>query len=268
MRHMIMAIAMPFRLIWDKRGVVVATSIHDLRQRYQASTFGLLWTFLFPLIFLGLYSLVFTLILQVRVPEKSSFEYTLIIFSGLIPFLGFTEALSSGVGSLIENRSFLKGAIFPVELIAVKTVIVSSVTMVVGLCILILILGVRGELHLSIVALPFAIAIQWLFSIGLVWALSILNVFFRDLGNLVSPLILFLMLVSPIGYTKDMVPDSMMPILAVNPLYYMISIYRDVIHHGVIPWEYGFLFGSFSLLLFVAGFHLISRLKTLAADYV
>ncbi|QIG97740.1 ABC transporter permease [Bradyrhizobium sp. 6(2017)] len=248
--------------------MVLATFLHDLRQRHGASFFGLAWTVLFPVIFLGLYSLVFNLILQVRIPGKSSFDYTLIIFSGLIPFLGFSEALSAGVSSLADNRSLLKGTIFPVELIAVKSVLVSSVTMLVGLALLLAILVVRGEMQVTQLALPLVLFTQFIFTVGLIWVLSIFNIFFRDIANLVSPLLLFLMLVSPIGYTDDMIPSRMMPIMVVNPLYYMISIYRDLIHFDRIPVGRLAAFGAVSLALFTLGFHLLQRLKTLAADHV
>src|SRR5205814_1072809 len=140
-------------------------------------------------------------------------------------------------------RSLLKGAIFPVELIAVKSVLVSSVSMLVGLVVLMLILVARGELYATQLALPLAVLIQLLFTGGLVWILSILNIFFRDIGNIVSPLILFLMLVSPIGYTQEMIPESMMPIMSVNPLFYIISIYRELIG-GQVPWMCLGIFGS------------------------
>ena len=258
----------PIRLIWRNRWMVLATFRHELRQRHGASFFGLAWTVLFPIIFLGLYSLVYTLILQVRIPGKSSFDYTLIIFSGLIPFLGFSEALSTGVSSLVDNRSLLKGAIFPVELVAVKSVLVSSVTMLVGLTLLLAILVAQGEMRATQLALPLVLLVQFLFTLGIIWILSILNVFFRDIANLVSPLLLFLMLVSPIGYTDDMIPPQMMPIMVINPLYYMISIYRDLIHFGRIPGEKLAAFGAVSVALFVVGFHLFQRLKTMAADHV
>ncbi|MFC6448000.1 ABC transporter permease [Shinella zoogloeoides] len=259
---------LPFTLIWQHRKTLIATFLYDLRQRHAASFFGLAWTVLFPILFLGLYSLVFNLILQIRLPGKSSFEYTLIIFSGLIPFLGFSEALSSGVSSLVDNRSLMKGTIFPVELIAMKSVLVSSVTMLVGLALLMGILIARGEALWTQLALPLAFLVQFLFSVGIVWILSIFNVFFRDISNLVSPLILFLMLVSPIGYTNDMIPPEMMPIMVINPLYYMISIYRDLIHFGVIPWRHLLAFGGVSLALFLLGFTLIQRLKAMATDHV
>ncbi|MET4519983.1 ABC transporter permease [Bradyrhizobium sp. I1.7.5] len=258
----------PVRLIWANRWMVFATLMHDLRQRHGATVFGMAWTVLFPIIFLGLYSLVFNLILQVRIPGKSSFDYTLIIFSGLIPFLGFSEALSSGVGSLIDNRSLLKGTIFPVELIAVKSVLVSSVTMLVGLVLLLAILAANGEIRITQIALPIVLLIQFFFTVGIIWTLSILNIFFRDIANLVSPLLLFLMLVSPIGYTDDMIPPEMMPVMVVNPLYYMISIYRDLIHFGRIPGERLAAFGGASVALFILSYHFFQRLKPIAADHV
>jgi lipopolysaccharide transport system permease protein len=258
----------PFLLLWRNRSVVRSTVLYDLRQRYGATALGLGWTVLYPILFLGLYSIVYDLILQIRIPGKSSFEYVLIIFSGLIPFLGFSEALGSGVNSIVDNRSLVKGSIFPLELIAVKAVLVSSVTMLVGLVLLMSILIWRGETQWSQLMIPVIIIIQYLFSTGIVWLLSVINVLFRDTNNLVSPLILFLMLVSPIGYTIDMIPQSLMPIMYVNPLYYLIFIYRLSINEGVVPWGFLCGFALISLAIFLLGFHVFRRLKGVFADHV
>ena len=76
---------------------------------------------------------------------------------------------------------------------------------------------------------------QVLFSIGLLWILSSLNVYFRDLQNMVSVAILFLMMTSPIAYTADMVPAALQPFLKLNPLYYLITCYQDCLMIGQFP---------------------------------
>jgi lipopolysaccharide transport system permease protein len=255
-------------MLWNNARVLRSTTTYLIKQKYSAAFIGLLWTILFPILFLGLYALVFTHILQVKISGHSSFEYTLLIFAGLIPFLGFSEALGAGVTSVVDNKALVKNAIFPLELVAVQSVLTTSVTMVVGLLMLMAILVARGQLFVSQLIIPIALLLQLIFTIGIIWLLSILNVFFRDLSNLVSPLILFLMLVSPIGYTIEMIPPELMPLMYPNPLFYMILIYRESMFLGVVPWGFLSIFAFIAFTTFFLGYFLFWRLKGLCADYV
>src|SRR5579864_9499108 len=94
-------------LLWKHRRVLATTSWNDVRGRYRGTAIGLGWSVIYPIAFLGLYSIVYILIYRVRLPNYSSLEYVLMIFSGLIPFLGFSEALSTGVGSVVASRSLI-----------------------------------------------------------------------------------------------------------------------------------------------------------------
>lgn len=226
------------------------------------------WSIIYPLIFLSLYAVVYILILRIKLQLFTPFEYVLLIFSGLIPFLGFSEALSTGVGSVISNRGLIKNTLFPIELIPVKAVLASSVTMMVGLVTLLAILFLRGHFHLTQLMIPIIIILQLIFTIGIVWLLSALNVFFQDLGQLIGIIVLFLMLVSPIAYTLDMVPESLLPLMYPNPLFYMIMLYRGSIIVNEIPWDLFFMFSIISATTFAVGYYVFSRLKPLFADYV
>jgi lipopolysaccharide transport system permease protein len=258
----------PFLSLFHYRSMLAATTLDLIRKRYSASYLGMLWVVLYPVIFLGLYVLVFVYVLQVKLAGHSSFEYVILIFAGLIPFLGFTEALAAGVTSVVDNKALIKNVIFPIELVPVQTVLASSVTMLVGLIMLMAVLIFRGQVYAAQLLAPLIFLIQLLFTVGLIWLLSILNVFFRDISTFVSPIILFLMLISPIAYTIDMIPKELMPFMYWNPLFYLIMIYREALFFGRAPWEFVAIFAAIAFAAFNLGYFVFMRLKGLCSDYV
>ena len=256
------------RLLFTHRRFLWATTVHEIRARYAGTTLGLTWMILYPLLFLGLYTVVYTMILKIRLEQFTTFDYVLLIFSGLIPFLGFSEALGSGISAVTANKVLIKNTLFPIELLPVKAVLVGSLTMLVGLSVLQSVLWIRGTWYMSQLLIPIILLLQLLFTIGLIWLLSALNVFFQDLGQMISILLLFLMLVSPIGYTIDMIPPKLMLLMYPNPLYYLIMLYRECIMLGHAPVEHLLIFSSVSVAIFWLGFYVFSRLKVVFADYV
>jgi lipopolysaccharide transport system permease protein len=96
-----------------------------------------------------------------------------------------------------------------------------------------------------------------------------LNVYLRDLQNIVVILTLVLMMISPIAYTADMVPSNLRPLLGLNPLYYMIVSYQDCLMLGRFPRE-GVLWVLMGLsgLSFWGGHWFFSRMKGVFSDNV
>jgi lipopolysaccharide transport system permease protein len=256
------------KLLFKHRKILFATSMRDIYARYMGTALGLSWSVFYPILFLGLYSVVYTLILKIRLAHYTNFDYVILIFSGLIPFLGFTEALGTGVSCIISNKNLIKNTLFPVELIPAKAVIISSVTMLVGLLILMVVLWGRGAFHYSQLLLPLLILLQFLFTLGIIWILSAVNVFFRDISQMVTIMIVALMLVSPIGYTIDMIPKHLMILMYPNPLFYLIMLYRDALMLGIVPIKILCIFSLMTIGVFSLGYFVFSRLKYIFADYV
>lgn len=255
-------------LLLRHRRILLATTAADIKGRYAGTVLGLAWTALYPLVFLALYAVVYTMIFRIRLGSGATMEYVLVIFAGLVPFLGFAEALGKGVGSVVSNKSLIKNTLFPVDLLPVKAVLSSSVTMLIGLCLLLGVLWGRGEFRASQLLVPLVVVMQLVFTIGVIWILAALNVFLRDLGLMVSVLILFLMLVSPIAYTVDMVPEELRPFMYLNPLYFLIELYRACLLNGAIPLPSMAVFATVGLSVFWAGHHVFSRLKDVFIEYV
>ena len=255
-------------LLFRHRRLLWATTLSDIRARYAGTLLGLAWPAIYPLLFLGLYAVVYTMIFRIRLGDSSTTEYILVVFAGLIPFLGFAESLGASVGSVVTNKGLVRNTLFPIELVPVKAVLVATVTMLVGLGILLSALWLRGTFHLSQLLTPVILLLQLVFTIGLTWILAGLNVFLRDLGQLVSVMVLLLMLISPIAYTEDMVPERLRHYMYLNPLYFLIALYRACLLDGTPRLMQFVLFSSIAALTFWMGYHVFAKLKEVFAENV
>ncbi|WP_165474716.1 ABC transporter permease [Legionella nagasakiensis] len=248
--------------------LLTATTINGLSSRFTSSVFGAAWLVLYPLIFLSMYSLIFIFILGVRMPDLSTTHYVLIIFSGLVPFLAFSEAFSVGTLSIIANRGLLRNTLFPIEMVVARDVLIGHATMGLGLILVWVAVLYNGHIYWTQLVIPLIFLFQIIMTLGFVWITSSLTVFFRDIQQAVPIIILFLMLVSPIGYTDEMVPQAMRAIIKLNPLAWLMHLYRQSFLTGVLSIMELVFFGLFSIACCLLGYHLISRLKPIFADYV
>lgn len=245
-----------------------ATTMQSLRGRFTSSVIGTAWLVLYPLLFLAMYSLIFIFILGVRMPHLSTSQYVLIIFSGLVPFLAFSEALSVGTASILANRGLLRNTLFPIEMVVARDVLVGHATMGLGLLLVWGAVLYSGHVYWTQLFIPIIFMFQVMLTLGLVWFTASLTVFFRDLAQAIPILILFLMLVSPIGYTDDMVPENLLVIIKLNPLAWLMHLYRACFLTGVLPLMDLLSFGLFSVIFCLLGYRFISRLKPIFADHV
>jgi lipopolysaccharide transport system permease protein len=240
---------------------------NEIRARYAVSVLGAIWILLYPLLFLGVYAIIYLVVFGVRFEVFNSYEYVALIFCGLIPFLGFSEAVGTGVSSITSSSSLIKNTLFPIELLPVKVILVSFVTQVVGTGLLLVALGILGRLGIWALMLPVIWLLQMMFTIGVVWVLSSINVYMRDLQNMIAIVLLLLMMVSPIAYTVDMVPGGLRPFIGVNPLFYLIISYQNIFMYNQFPgWEYFGILIGISFFMFYFGYWFFTRMKRALVD--
>lgn len=250
------------------RQILYSTVVQGLKKRTSGNALGTLWLLLYPMLFLGMYSLVFVQILQVRIPGLGTSDYILVVFSGLVPFLAFAEAFGSGTSSIVANRDLLMNTLFPIELVVAREVLIGHTTMGMGMLLLWgAVLHFHG-VHWTHLLVPLVYLLQIMMVLGLVWITATLTVFFRDLLQAIPIFVLLLMMVSPIAYTADMVPEGLYAILLFNPLAWLMELYRACLIRGTVPLQQLGFFALFSTVLFALGGSLIFRLKPLFADHV
>jgi lipopolysaccharide transport system permease protein len=258
----------PFIEIFKYRKIIYATTLHDLKSKNAGSMLGYIWLVLYPILFLGMYAFVYLMIFKIRLHIMSPYEYVLLIFCGLIPFLSFAEAITRGVNAVTSNSNLIKNTLFPIEFIPVNIVLSSQVLLVVGFSILMMIMVYLDKVGLNYLFLVYVFFLQLLFTIGLVWILSAINVFFRDLSQVISIVVLMLMMVSPIAYTQDMIPETMRSFLYLNPLYYMIILYQKIFMFNEVDYKLLGIFSILSFMHFIGGHYFFTKLKDVFNDYI
>lgn len=258
-----------FKLIWNYRKVLFSTVINDIRAKYVSSLLGMIWSVIYPILFLSIYSVIYVNVYKVQLEGITSWEYVIILFCGLIPWFGFSESIMLSTNSIVSNASLLKNTLFPVDILPVKAVFTSVFTQLISILLLVISLACNGKLGVNIFFVIPAFVIQIFFMIGLGWILSSLNVIVRDISQFMPILLLLILTISPIAYTPDMMPEGLRSILTLNPLSYIISIYR-----GAIIGSYSKIICdicislSISIVVFIVGYNIFRRLKVVFSDYV
>jgi lipopolysaccharide transport system permease protein len=223
------------RFLYTHRKLLWRVTRNELSARYAGSLLGIGWVVLSPLLVLGIYWVIYVNIFRIRVPGLSPFEYVLYIFSGLVPYLMTAEALSVGVSSVVANKSVLSNTVFPIDLAPAKAVLSSQGTMIVGLMVVVLGTIATQGLSWKIVFLPIVWGLHLMALFGITWILSLLNLVFRDLQNLINAIMMMLLVLSPIAYTPEMVPPILRIILIVNPFAYLVIAYQKTLVLGKLP---------------------------------
>lgn len=251
------------RLIWN-------LTVLDFKVRYAGSKLGLVWMLLAPLLILAAYLVLFGAILRIEpMGSMSGMDYGFLVAAGLLPWIGFSDGVTRGTSSVLAQRNLMKSRLFPMELIPVTAVCVGLIGQLVGIGLLVGLHAVYDRPGAGLVFLPVWIVLQALFSLGVVWFLSCVNILYRDTTQVVGLLLVLLMFISPIAYTQQMVPGSLELLVKLNPLSYLIAGYRDSLIFGRLPNLWGLLaFAGLALVSLLAGYHYFMRLRRVLPDYV
>lgn len=225
----------PYVAVYRYREILLRTTRSEFRLRYAGSALGIVWYVLAPLLLMCLYAVVYLAIFKVRPASMTGWEYVLYVFSGLIPFLAFTESLNTGSNSLSLNKAVLLNTVFPAELAPLRSVCVSQVAGGVGLGLTVLFALALGKFSWAILLIPLIWLAIALFVSGIVWILALASLVVRDIQPLLALTSLALLIASPIGYTPDMVPSSLEPLLYLNPLSFYVTSFQDIIVFGRVP---------------------------------
>lgn len=243
----------------------------DLRLRHAGSLLGLGWIAVGPLLILGVYSLIYLEVFKVRthIHHFSGPEYVLYIFCGLVPYLVVAEALSRGVGSVVTNKAVLNNTVYPIDLTPVQAALGAQAVLVVGMPLVIVGAILTGHASVTLVAVPVVWALMFVWLVGVNWILSMLNVAFRDLQNLITVILMILLVASPFAYTTSQVPPAVRLVVYLNPFAYFVVAYQHLIMLGELPgaWQSVALV-VMSIGTFALGSGFFSKAKGVLLDYV
>ncbi len=248
--------------------VLFALTVIESRRKYAGSVLGMLWYPLYSALLLGCYCFIYLVVFKLRFKELGRYEYVLFVFSGMIPLVGFSEAVSSSLLSVRQSLATLKNAVFPIEFVPMKFVFAALFGLMSSMAILLIMSLPVGHVGWHLLYLPVAVVMLLFFSMTIGWIVSAVAVVLPDIAQLVNIVLTLLMFVSPVWYSIDMVPERMRWLLYLNPLTYLVSAFRYAVLgvRSAPGWVDGaFLIGSLFTMALSGMF--FRRMSPIFADY-
>jgi ABC-type polysaccharide/polyol phosphate export permease len=257
------------RALWIHRRLFVELVKRDVRSRYAGSRFGLVWSFVNPLVQLASYGLIFG---YVYTPANASDRGVFLasLFCGLWSWWAFQEATMRGLSSLVDQAHLLKRAPLPVELCVVSAAAGSFLLQSLGFLLFLAVFSVSGVVGVSsnILWLPVALLLGFALTSGAALVLAPVQLVVRDTVNVVNAALLLGFFASPVLYRVDSLPVRMQRIALLNPLSGLIGMYRLAVLG--IPLDSAtpvFLCVGVALAAWTAGAVLLGRLEGFLDEY-
>lgn len=211
----------------------------DVLLRYRGAMFGVLWVLLNPLIMLAIFAFVFGRIFQARWPQQEgSAPFWLVLYSGLIIFNVFAEAVSRAPTAVRGHPSYVKKIIFPVEILPLVPLGAALVHGGFNFLILLAALVWTKQLTFQVALYPILLLPLVLLTLGLSWFLAAWGVFIKDMSQIVPPFVQMTMFLSPVLYPASAVPSALRPFYQYNPLGAVIEACRAAVLGRAVNWEH------------------------------
>jgi len=254
-----------FKNLYQYRELLKTNVQKEIRGKYKGSFLGVLWSFLNPLLMVAVYAIVFPYIMRVQVDN-----YLIFLIVAIIPWNYFTTVITTGSNCVWINGGIIKKVYFPREILPISVVAAGLINFLIS-CLIILIFLIFGGIGISwqLLWLPLIAIIQTLLSMGLLFILSAINVYVRDVEYIVSFLLNLLFYATPILYTADMFPTSIRWVLYLNPMTHLINAYRSIFYYQTMPVMSSLLYvGLLALIIAVIGYAIFRKLEKGFAEEV
>lgn len=251
--------------------MILSLAKSDFKKRFVGSYFGILWMFIQPLATVMVYTLIFQVGFK-SVPPVPGVPYVLWLIPGIIPWFYFQDSLLQGTGVLYEYNFLVKKVVFNVAMLpAVKlvSVLLSHICFIVIMFVVFIVARVPINIKcLMIIYFSFALSIL---SLGIIYFTSAINVFFKDMAQIVGILMQFGIWMAPIMYDESLFLNRapiVCKLIKLNPIYYVVKGYRFAMINDTFP-DIKFLtiyFWIVTIIIFALGSKVFNKFKIHFSD--
>lgn len=256
--------------LYKNNYIIKQLVIRDFKGKYLGSFLGFLWGFIQPAVYIFVLWFVFVYGLKTGSLAGSDTPYHLWFITGLVPWMFMSELLGAGTNSIIEYSYLIKKVVFRSSIIPLIKVFTALIMQFFFIVLLVTVYFVSGSyptiFWLQIIYYLFAAVFLLT---GLLWLLSSLAVFIKDVPQIVTVITQILFWATPILWFYKTFPESIRPLYQLNPFFYIIQGYRDSFLSQAWFWEHRFetiYFWLFSIVIFIIGSITFRRLKPHFAD--
>lgn len=240
-----------FNTINEKKFLLKQLIKRDLTSKYKDSVLGILWSFINPLCMMLIFTAIFSVLFRFQIKN-----FPVYFLTGRIIYDFFIAATNGAMRSIKGNSYILKKIYVPRYMFALGSIGYEFINFLISLVILFGVMIATGsQLHSTIILsiIPLLLLLLMIIGVGLI--LAVLNTYFSDVGYLYSIFTLLLMYASALFYPMDIVPADIQVIFTLNPLYIVITCFRDTIMYGIFPDISSLIYlAIFSVMVFAVGF--------------
>ncbi len=262
--------------LWQNRELIWKLARNDFKKRYAGSYLGIVWAMIQPMVTVGMYFIVFGVIMKQRAGMAMQgstlveVPYVLYLTAGLVPWFFFTEALNGGTMALIEYNYLVKKVVFKISILPIIKII-GALFVHVCFIVIMLVVGCFFGFYPTLYTLQIFYYTFCLFILvlGMSYATSAIVIFFRDLQQIVAIILQLGMWATPIMWDMSGFNPTVQVLLKLNPLVYIVNGYRDAMYDKGLFYQdfYSMMyFWVFTVVVFGLGALIFKRLKPHFAD--
>lgn len=257
-----------WRELWEYRELFFFLSWRDILVRYKQTVIGVAWAVIRPLLTMLVLVVIFG---KLGKFPSEGVPYAILVFSAMLPWQFFSVSFSEASGSLLANSAMLTKVYFPRLIIPSSTVIVGLVDFLISFAILCgLMLWYQFVPDWKIVLLPLFLLLALITSLGAGFFIVALNVKYRDFRYIVPFVVQFGLLISPVGFSSNVIPEQWRLLYSLNPMVGVIDGFRWAILGGESTlYMPGFLISiGLSVFIFIFGILYFRKMEKGFADVI
>ncbi len=264
----------------QSRELVANLTLREVRGKYKRTVLGQGWSMVNPLATMAIYTLVFGVLLNagrtIDPGENGRRVFALWLLGGLLAWTFFSNAVTTGMTSLISNGNLIKKVYFPREVLVASSVLAFDVTFATELLVYAVVLLAFGTFVFHWLPLVVVLVVLLtMFAMGVALALSVANVYFRDTSHFVAIVMQLWFYATPIVYPLSLVRSldnrtggmSIMTIYGLNPMTRFVEAFRAVFYHSEFPSPASLAYcAGYAVVSLAAGYWLFSRFEGRLAE--
>lgn len=242
-----------------------------IRTDYLENLTGFAWLILQPLILLAVYAFVFTTIFKARIPDAGTGGFVPYLAVAFWPWTAFSEAVLRSSNTISANAALIGKVSFPSELLPLSTVTATFMMNMLGYLAVLLVLQLMGaDIHwLGLLAALPVVLLLYMFASGLALFISALQVFIRDISQILPPLMTFWFFGTPILYGTSILPPQIASLMKFNPMTWYVERLRDFLLFGNYDLSIqDLVMPLLTILVLFAGFRFFRRISSHFEDFL
>jgi lipopolysaccharide transport system permease protein len=216
------------RARWSARRVfdlLVFRTYADLRAEVERTYLGFVWWVLEPLMFMAVFYVVFGVMRGV-----GGVEYIAMLLAGLVMWQWIKSGISHSTDSINNSLFLMRQVHVPAVLVPLMTIATDTVKFVFVLVVLLVAISFMGyPPHATWIQLPLVLLVALVVTIGAGTIAAAWCPLFPDLGIIIETLLLLLMFVSGVFFSRDEIPEAMQGWFFLNPVAVIIDSFRQVV---------------------------------------